>query len=210
MEEISSTKKVDEKKAAKAAARFEAERKVREEKELKEAALVAEKKKFAAAQNLAAEIYSTGKKGAELLEYIKSTPEKPSGANFVFEILSHLKSPFESATAAVKWCTKSEYGETLSYLLDGKPRDQMAAVYVVQKFCHDLNFPKIDFKDQKKNLIEFFFQIMYQNEIIDQGGFAAWADDDSDDVAPGKQNAVIQTSSFMALINEEDAEEYDD
>jgi len=196
-------KKVDEKKAAKQAVRLEAEKKEQKEREEREAAIKAEKEKIESFRIVAAEIYASGKKGTSLVEHIASLSCKPSAASLVSEIISHIQDPCASATATVKWCSKIEFGAALSSLLEDNPKEQLTVIHVVQKYCSDHNFPKVDVKDTKKPLVELFFQVMCQNEIIEPAGFIAWADDEREDI-PGKQMAVIQTSAFMKLITDDD------
>lgn len=200
-----SEKKVDPKKAAKAAARAEEEKKAKLEKEAaqaaKEAAIVAEKEAIAASKSISQDIISKGIKGLDLVAHVQGMETKPEAPSLVAELLSQIAEPTSSPGAAVKWCVKGEYGHALTSLLAGNDQKQMFTLYEVQRYCDGLKFPKIEVKGEKRNLIEIIFQVMYANEIVDHAGFMAWADDDNEEI-PGKLTAVVQTTNFIAMLNE--------
>ena len=210
-------KKIDPKKAAKAAARAEEEKKKQQEKEAaqaaKDAKMQAEKEALNTAKKLAEDIVAKGIKGSALVKHIEGMETKPQPASLVSVLLSKITDPTASPAAACKWCEKAEYGEALATLNEGSTLKQLFCLYEVQKYFDSIKFPKIEIKGEKKNLIEVVFQVMYTNEIIDNDGFGAWSEDDNEEI-PGKLNAVVQTTNFISMLDavdeEEDEEEYED
>lgn len=203
-------KKVDPKKAAKAAARAEEEKKRQQEKEAalaaKEAKMQAEKDAREKASKLSQDIIATGIKGDDLVKHIEGLEIKPEPASMVSILLAQITDPTVNAANACRWCTKSEYGQALATLNKGNAMKQLFCLYEVQKYCDGLKFPKIEVKGEKLNLIEVMFQVMYTNEVVDNDGFGLWSDDDNDEI-PGKLNAVVQTTNFISMLNEVDEDE---
>ena len=197
-------------KEAKAAKRREREETERKEKEAKAAALAAkaaaleaEKEADAAAANAASSALSNDSKGDAFAEFVMGLANKPNGAALITEILSR-----ESDPNSLKWCSLAEYGAAIRDLVKGKPRDQMRALNAVQIHCNKYKFPKIDVKGTKRCLIDLVFQLLYKNEVIEEAGYLAWADDE--DEVPGRVTAIVQTTEFMRVITEPELEEYDE
>ena len=198
------------KKQAKAAQRLEQEKKLREEKEAKEAALRAAKDAKVAAEasatKVATEIVAIGKKGDALSSHIKSLEVSTTPSAFVREVLSKLSNGTD-----LTWCKQSEYGSALKALgeIHGI-KAQVDALYAIQLYCHNIKFPKVDSKGQPKYYIEVLFQVLYGNELIEDAAFQAWADND-DDEYPGRVNAIVQTTAFISFLNEApDADEQEE
>ena len=59
-------------------------------------------------------------------------------------------------------------------------------------------------------MIDVLFRYLYQFEIVDVNGFNKWFDDDNDDNIVGRNNALVQATTFMNWLNEEDEEEGDE
>lgn len=200
----------DIKKAAKAAARIEADRKLKEEKAAKEAAIKAAKEaeKLELESNLfiADSIINSGKQGDDLVKHIQSLETSTSASALITKILLKV-----TEATDLSWCKKTAYGSALKHLMENNVKSQVQALYTLQKYCHDLKFPKIDVKGQKKYFIDTLFQQLYINEIVEDDGYTSWANDDGlyDDV-PGRVNALVQTTAFLALITTEDDVEYDE
>jgi len=202
--------------AAKEAAKAEKAKKREEEeraaKEAKEAKLKAEKDAMEtlkaaeeSARSAADEAIASGIVGDKLYDHIKSMEKKPTGASIIFKVLS-----IQSDVSSLLWCTKAQYGSAIKSLLEGKIKDQVAAIYAIQEFCHSKKFPKIDVKGTKRNLIEVIFQLLYKNEILEHEAFSKWSDDDNLTNIPGKQDAAFQTVNFFTVLNEVSDEEYDE
>lgn len=106
---------------------------------------------------------------------------------------------------SLNWCLKSEYGTALHYLLSGKEKVQVRAIYALQEHCYVQKFPKLTVKEQTKYLFEVLMQLCYHYDILEHASFLAWADDDSDEA--GKESALIQSSNFLQFLNEEDIDD---
>lgn len=202
--------------AAKEAAKAEKAKKREEEerlaKEAKEAKLKAEKDALEAlkaadesAKVAAQDAMNSGMLGEKLYDHIKNMEKKPTGASLIFKVLS-----IQSDMSSLSWCTTAQYGFAIKSLLEGRIKEQVAAIYSVQEYCHSKKFPKIDVKGTKRNLIEVIFQLLYKNEIIEHEAFSKWSDDDNITNIPGKQDAAFQTVNFFSVINEPSEDEYDE
>jgi len=196
-------------KAEKAKKREEEERLAREAKEAKQKAekdaLEALKAADENAKVAAQDAIASGLLGEKLYDHIKNMEKKPTGASLIFKVLS-----IQSDVSSLTWCTSAQYGFAIKSLLEGKIKDQVAAIYAIQECCHSKKFPKIDVKGAKRNLIEVIFQLVYKNDIIEHEAFSKWSDDDNITNIPGKQDAAFQTVNFFTVINEPSEDEYDE
>ena len=213
-EELAAIEEAKIAKAAKAAERAEAERKAKEAKEAaKEAERVAQEEAKAAAvvaAGAAGEAYATGLKGEALVAHLKGMAVKPTGAALVAIVMSKLEEP-----TSLKWCAIVEYGAAIKSLVGDNAKAQAAALHAIQAHLNSLptKFPKVELKGKTRAVIEALFQLFYANEVVDTMGFFEWADDDDD--SNGKLTAVVQTTSFMQFLREdedgdEEGEEGDD
>ena len=198
-----------EAKAAKAAARAEKERL---EKERKEAAQKAKERELQEAQERrqraqqgSDDAFATGKKGEELVDYLKEMQLEVTAASILNVVLSHLEDPLST-----KWTSKSEYGAVLAFLASSNMKSQIELLYEVQAHCHKLKFPKIEVKEKQHKLIDVIFRLLFTQEIVDGPGFLGWADDDNDAEVPGKTDAIVQTTDFIAWLREPDLEEFEE
>ena len=134
-----------------------------------------------------------------LQEHVAGLSTKPTAAALLTEILAT-----EADVQGLKWSMNEAYGAALGALARDSVKDQVSTLYAVQKYCHANKFPKIGAK--KTSLIQMMFQVLYKYEIISEEGFAAWRDDEEEDL-PGRVDAVVQTTPFMLIIFAEDEEE---
>jgi hypothetical protein len=74
--------------------------------------------------------------------------------------------------------------------MEDDSKAQCAFLFEIQNYCHSIKFPKIDVKDKSRYIIEIMFQVLYAEEIVDQGGIILWSEDDND-VIPGRLNAIV-------------------
>lgn len=205
--EIEAEKKAKEdEKAAKKAAREEAARIVKEEKAAaaaaKDAAAQAAKDEEEAALLVAKNVYDTGLQGEALAEHISGLSSKPTCAALITHILEALS---KEEVQSLKWSMTDNYGAALASL-SSSTKAQLAALYSCQQYCHDNWFPKCGPKQSP--LISLMFQCLYKYEVVLEGGFSAWADDDESTI-PGRMNATVQTTNFMTLLFAAEEEEYD-
>ena len=89
-----------------------------------------------------------------------------------------------------------KYGLCLKKLLNDKT--QMITLMMFQQYCERLNYPKILYKNKNTYLIRVLFQVLFINEIIDEGVFNTWLDYISDD--KDKQTLIIQTNDFFMIL----------
>lgn len=209
-EEIKAAEDLKKAKAAKQAERAESERKLNEAKAAaKEAANIALEVEKAAAEvaaGAAAEAFSTGLKGEELVQHINKMEVKPTGAALTAVVLSNLQDP-----VSMKWCRIAEYGAAMKNLIGGSSTLQLATLKAIQLHLFALKFPKVMDKQKMSSVMAMLFMSLYSNEIIDPAGFSLWAEDDDD--SNGKIDAIVQTTNFFQFLTEEedgDEEEEDD
>lgn len=183
--------------------REEEERKQREEEERKQHEQREQEEKEAKRRAELANAESavqSGKKGEALEAELRANKPTPSGSVLLEAILHHVPTPEDG-----KWASAGEYGGVLQKLLSSSSREQIRAIYAVQKYCHEQGFPKAG----KSNLVEALFAKLYTNELVFDDAFMAWKDEEDESV-PGKQKAIIQTLSFMSMLEEEVEEGYED
>jgi hypothetical protein len=192
-------KAAQEEKLQKAAAKAEAERKAKEEQlARKEAELAA----IETQMSDAAVLIASGTKGQDLLDKIKGYETKPAGAALLAALLSTLTS-----VDNITWTNPEEYGLPLSALLHGNDREQMLFIYELQKHCYKHNFPRLQTKTGQRSLIDILFQLLYKNDILEASGIMKWWDDEEFDEIPGRSDALVQVTTFVNWLNEEDEEE---
>lgn len=209
--------KAQEAKEAKEKARAEREERERKAKEEKEMAALAAatkalklKEENAAAETKAVEILSQGLKGAELLAAAKASATKLNAAMLFKAILEKTND-----LVATPWWTKAEYGALLGSYLAVSIDEQIAALYVLQEFCHARSFPKVQVKGKERKLIEFIFSTLLSQELVEFEGFMGWADDASTlyEDSKGRIDAIVQTTAFITSVRnamEANDEEGDD
>jgi hypothetical protein len=191
-------------KAAKAAKRAEKEQAEKRARETKEAAAAAaaealEKEKTAQGIALAAatDALASGLKGPALLSHINGLPVKPTAATLLRALLAQ-----QEDVLASKWWTADQYGAALSALLKDNMKEQVSALYEVQAYCHAKKFPKVEVKGKPTKLIEVLLAVMLNSNIVDAEGLLNWADDENPAEVPGRLDAIVQTSTFVAAIRE--------
>ena len=88
-----------------------------------------------------------------------------------------------------------------SFLLD-RPNLQLALLYALQTYCHQLAFPK--------GMIFRWFITLYDLEIVDNEVFLKWKEEVNDDY-PDKGKALFQVNGWLNwLENQEDDEDEED
>jgi hypothetical protein len=211
--EVKKAKAAEERKAAAEEKALKAAAKAAEEEEKRQREQAIKDAERAAAtdkRNIAAVLVKGGKKGEALCAEIQGMSAKPLGSGLVGEILASLADPMN-----VKWVSPAEYGSALTLLLAGNDKEQMHSIYEMQKFYNTHGMPKIETKGGPKNIWEVMFHLMYQYEIVENGGFMAWWDDEDEERTelPGRSTALIQATTFINWMQEEeegDEEEEDD
>ncbi|XP_070199446.1 eukaryotic translation initiation factor 4 gamma 2-like, partial [Littorina saxatilis] len=74
---------------------------------------------------------------------------------------------------------------------------QVAALYAVQVFSHNNNFPK--------GMLLRFFVTMYDQEIIEEEAFLLWKEEVNDEY-PGKGKALFQVNQWLTWLEQAEAE----
>ena len=203
-----------ESKAAKAALRLEKERAEKEKKEAllkaKEQAAQEEKDRRERALKAAEGAVKSQLKGEELVAFLQDTPalgQDITAGALASTVLSQLEDP-----SSIKWLSAAEYGAALVFLTkDRGASSQVELLYAVQTHCHANKFPKVESKGKTLRLIDVIFRLLYAGELVDVSGFTAWTEDDNEVLqAPGKLDAIVQTTEFIAWLNEPEVEDFED
>lgn len=91
-----------------------------------------------------------------------------------------------------------KFSQVLQIYLNGHTDLQLIVLYSLQTFCHDHNFPK--------GLIEKWFNMLYEHEIVDEEVFYKWREDINDEY-PGKGKALFQVNKWLTWLAEDDEED---
>lgn len=75
---------------------------------------------------------------------------------------------------------------------------QMAALYAVQVFCHNNQFPK--------GMLLRFFVNFYDQEIVEEEAFIKWKEEVNDEY-PGKGKALFQVNQWLTWLEQAESEE---
>ncbi|KAJ1402600.1 hypothetical protein B484DRAFT_231855 [Ochromonadaceae sp. CCMP2298] len=199
----------DEKKAM----RMETERRAKEAKEAAAAAdaalLEKQQSELAVAMGAAADAVASGLRGTALVAHCAGMEVKPSGAALLKAVLT-TQDPDQAVSS--KWWTKEQFGEVLKVLLadTNVMEGQVLALYAVQAWCHANKFPKKEVGGKLLKVIEVLFTLLANGSIVDPDAFVLWADDDNLADVPGRVDAIVQTTAFVQLIREADAEDYEE
>merc|ERR1712125_250692 len=105
----------------------------------------------------------------------------------------------------------STHKSALQYLIP--PNDmskQLDVLFAIQKYCHSINFPK----ENDKNAIHTYFELMLSEDIVSYESFFDWKDDEQKAHEKGKMKAIIQTMDWFQFLEDmmapDDEEEYYD
>lgn len=99
---------------------------------------------------------------------------------------------------------KEMLGKIHSFLrtfIGNDSKDQLRAVYALQVFCFEKEFPK--------DMLLRLFITFYDKEIIDEDVFFKWKEDLNDEF-PGKGKSLFQVNSWLQWLEIADEEEDDD
>ncbi|OTF76968.1 dihydrolipoyllysine-residue succinyltransferase, mitochondrial-like, partial [Euroglyphus maynei] len=105
---------------------------------------------------------------------------------------------FTTALFAQQENELKKYSQLLQKFLSGKHDLQLVVLYSLQTYCHDHNFPK--------GLIEKWFNMLYEQEIVDDEVFFKWREDINEEY-PGKGKALFQVNKWLIWLEEDDDEE---
>lgn len=147
---------------------------------------------------LAVSVIQSRKYSVDLVEFVRAMHP------YVLGVPALVSAILSSELECVKdhsWCSMDKFGSLLQFLLDGKVHAQMLCLYEVQKYCHGLQFPKVDTPHGKLPLIGVLFKQLLLNSVVEPEGFQSWSEDErfQDD---NKATAIIQTTDFMRLVND--------
>uniref|UniRef100_K3WWD6 W2 domain-containing protein n=1 Tax=Globisporangium ultimum (strain ATCC 200006 / CBS 805.95 / DAOM BR144) TaxID=431595 RepID=K3WWD6_GLOUD len=150
------------------------------------------------------EVLASGKKGDALAAVAKDVFAKlgrPSGAVVVEAVTAAAE---DVAKASANWIALTAYGELLKLALEGTDKmNQLKALYALQVFLNDHDFPK--------GLLEKCFMALYSLDIVEDAAFFEYKYDVDSDV-PGRMKAIIQTSTWLTWLEtpEDESDEEDD
>lgn len=123
----------------------------------------------------------------------------------------------------------SKFSELFARYMSNRVDLQLAALYALQTVCHELKFPKgnyrllhsrvsfaIDSSRTDRNLSSSglllrWFNALYDQEIVDEEAFLKWKEDINDEF-PGKGQALFQVNTWLTWLaeTEETESEEDD
>jgi len=88
--------------------------------------------------------------------------------------------------------------EIIKTFLGGDSNMQLEAIYALQIFCFEKNFPK--------EMLLRLFIVFYSNEIVEEDVFMRWRED-LNDTYPGKGKALFQVNTWLQWLETADEEE---
>ncbi|XP_004537439.3 eukaryotic translation initiation factor 4 gamma 2, partial [Ceratitis capitata] len=94
-----------------------------------------------------------------------------------------------------------KYCQILRTFLGGSNELQLIAIYALQVFCHNENFPK--------GMLCRWFKYLYEAEVIEEETFILWKEEISDKY-PGKGTALFQVNNWLTWLQEAESEDDDD
>ncbi|BFG04243.1 eukaryotic translation initiation factor 4 gamma 2 [Drosophila madeirensis] len=92
------------------------------------------------------------------------------------------------------------YSQMLQTFL-GQNELQLIALYALQAFCFNENFPK--------GMLCRWFKYLYESEIIEEEAFVSWKEEISDKY-PGKGSALFQVNAWLTWLQEAESEDDED
>jgi hypothetical protein len=179
---------------------------VQRAEEGKEEAAAAAEAARKAGEVLAQELLSSGIRGAELAAALREQCAEVSPAALLrCVLLAHR----DSDVVAQAWWEEAQCGAALKAFVQSVEQ-QALAVFGVQAYCAEKQFPKIQVKGASKKLIEVLFNLLLKFQIVDVDGFLAWADDVQDRPFKGRTDAIVHTTTFIQALRELDQEEVEE
>uniref|UniRef100_A0A7S3PKN1 W2 domain-containing protein n=1 Tax=Aplanochytrium stocchinoi TaxID=215587 RepID=A0A7S3PKN1_9STRA len=156
------------------------------------------------------QLVSSGKKGSALVaqaqaQDISKAKKGAFGIAFIKKLLSTTGLCKGDQTAS--WVDKSNYGALLAdCLYEEEPsakqlENQVNALNEIQMAFNAVSFPR---NAKGSSLLEKTFMELYKHEVIADEAYIAWKDVTD---TPGKMNAIVQTSQFIAWLEEEEESE---
>jgi len=138
-----------------------------------------------------------------ILKWIEhNTPDLQADTIFArWLIRAVLKECWAKCNSVPEAIPVKDYAKLLRKFLADNNEIQLGCLYEVQSFVHSVGFPK--------GLIYCLFVALYDNDIILEEAFKQWKDD-VDDPTPGKDKAIIQTTKWLAWLDEAEEESDDE
>jgi len=128
-----------------------------------------------------------------LLKFISQESTLPEGGD-------PAKLPEKNQVEAEKKLLMS-FSRILNAFLTGHLDLQLIAIYSLQVFCFQHDFPK--------GMLLRWFTALYELEIAEEEAFLRWKEDITD-AYPGKGKALFQVNSWLTWLQEAESEEEDD
>lgn len=112
------------------------------------------------------------------------------------------------------------FSRILNAFLNANLDLQLIAIYALQVYCFNTQFPKGKHiereqvrRESKVNkflgMLLRWFTALYELEIVEEDAFLRWKEDITDDY-PGKGKALFQVNSWLTWLQEAESEEEDD
>jgi len=152
-----------------------------------------------------AEFISGKKLGQDLKQWVEENRVGlPPVEKLVYEMLQEREKLNPDVDCG--WADPAKYGAALLSLVEDDILAQMQVLWGVQFYCEKLGFPKLN----DESVVQSMFRSMYKYDLAGDEAFAEWKEDESDEHAKGKLNAVIQTVDWFNWLEEDDEEEEDE
>lgn len=94
-----------------------------------------------------------------------------------------------------------KYCPVLQAFLRGNAKLQLVAIYALQVFCFNADYPK--------GMILRWFTALYDLNVIEEESFLRWKEDLNDEF-PGKGQALFQVNAYLTWLEEAESEEEDE
>ncbi|XP_055856171.1 eukaryotic translation initiation factor 4 gamma 2, partial [Episyrphus balteatus] len=94
-----------------------------------------------------------------------------------------------------------KYCQILETFLNGNIDLQLIALYALQMFCYNANFPK--------GMLCRWFKNLYEASVIEEEAFLLWKEEISDKY-PGKGTALFQVNNWLTWLEEAESEDEED
>ena len=153
------------------------------------------------------DVFGDGLRGDALLERVKAVPDEIHVGDFFQYILTDQN----ENSLSLSWCSDAQFGTLLKHWA-GKSVNQLTFLDEVLRFCSVEGFPSMQAKSGNRSYLELVFLLLWKNEIVEGRSFLDWADaqNDSDDGSKEKQRALIQLTSFIMQLRENEIQEDDE
>jgi hypothetical protein len=158
---------------------------------------------------LALDVFTYGRlRGDALVERIKGLTEDIPVNDFLDLMLQDQN----REKLSLGWYSDAQFGAILRYWAAKSELHQIAMLDGVLKYCCDEAFPSMLVKGVNRSYVELVFLLLRVNDIVQDSSFLSWADrtDGNDDDSKGKHKALVQLTSFLMALRENEIQDEED